>query len=121
MRFLLDADLPRSSAIVLRELGHDVSDVRDIGLGSASDDDIFRHAQAERRIIVTADLDFADVRAYPPGTHPGIVVFRLPDHFKTAGINHAIRIAIPQLERVDIHQALVIVELGAIRIRRPGR
>jgi len=121
MRFLLDADLPRSSATTLRDLGYDVSDVRDVGLGDASDDEIFKRAQAEQRIIVTADLDFADVRTYPPGTHPGIIVLRLPDHFKIAGINHVIRTAMPELEQADIDQALVIVELGAIRIRRPVR
>jgi hypothetical protein len=28
---------------------------------------------------MTFDLDFADVRHYPPGSHGGIVVFRLHD------------------------------------------
>lgn len=119
MRFLLDADMSRSSAAVLRALGHDVADVRDIGLGSASDDEIFGYAQAEQRIIVTADLDFADTRVYPPGTHAGIIVVRLPEHFKTSAINRILEAAIPQLEGAEIGQALVIIEAGAIRIRRP--
>jgi len=121
MRFLLDADMSRSSAAVLRNLGHDVSDVRDIGLGSASDDEIFERAQAEQRIIVTADLDFADVRVYPPGTHAGIIVFRLPDHFKTAEINRVLEMAVPQLEQADVNRTLVIIEAGTIRIRRAGQ
>jgi hypothetical protein len=31
------------------------------------------------RILLTFDLDFADVRQYVPGAHAGIVVFRLQD------------------------------------------
>ena len=32
LKFLLDADMPRSSAKLIRSLGYDVEDVRDIGL-----------------------------------------------------------------------------------------
>jgi predicted nuclease of predicted toxin-antitoxin system len=110
--------MARSSAAVLRDLGHDVCDVRDVGLGSASDNAIFERAQVEQRIIVTADLDFADVRIYPPGTHVGIVVLRLPDHFKTAEINLALEAAVSRLEDAGIDGALVIVEANTIRIRR---
>jgi predicted nuclease of predicted toxin-antitoxin system len=118
VRFLLDADMARSSGIVLRDLGHDVCDVRDVGLGSASDDTIFERAQAERRIVVTADLDFADLRTYPPGMHVGIIVLRLPDHFKTMEINRTLEAAIPKLEKVGVDGALVIIEANTIRIRR---
>jgi hypothetical protein len=33
MRFLVDASLPRSAAPMLRRLGHEAVDVRDIGMG----------------------------------------------------------------------------------------
>jgi predicted nuclease of predicted toxin-antitoxin system len=113
--------MARSNATALRDLGHDVSDVRDIGLGSASDDEIFERAQAEQRIIVTADLDFADVRAYPPGTHAGVIVLRLPDHFRTAEVNRILETAIQNLEQVDVGRALVVVEANTIRIRRAAQ
>src|SRR4051812_14547729 len=37
MRFLIDADLPRSTKLVVEAAGHDATDVRDIGLGGADD------------------------------------------------------------------------------------
>jgi hypothetical protein len=37
LKFLLDADMPRSSAELIRSFGHDVEDVRDIGLGEAKE------------------------------------------------------------------------------------
>jgi len=37
MRFLPDADVPRSSAVVLSKFGHQVVDLRDISLGGAAE------------------------------------------------------------------------------------
>ena len=51
---------------MLRELGHDAVDVRDIGLRSAPDDVIADHARSNRLTLVTRDFDFADIRNYPP-------------------------------------------------------
>src|SRR5690349_5246624 len=79
MRFLTDANLPRSAAVLLRQMGHDAIDVRDIGMGAATDDLIAAHAQHDQRALVTRDFDFADIRNYPPANYPGIIVLRLPD------------------------------------------
>ena len=32
--------------------------------------------QKEQRILLTLDLDFADVRTYPPQEYPGLIVLR---------------------------------------------
>ncbi len=50
--------MPRSSAEVIRSFGYDVEDVRDIGLGSAKDEEIIEYALKNNRIIVTRDTDF---------------------------------------------------------------
>lgn len=52
---------------------------RDIGLGGAPDRAIAAHARATQAALLTRDLDFADVRNYPPEQYNGIVVFRFPD------------------------------------------
>jgi predicted nuclease of predicted toxin-antitoxin system len=79
VRFLVDANLPRSAAPMLRQLGHDVVDVRDIGMRSATDDVIAAHARTNRLTLITRDFDFADIRNYPPADYAGIVVLKLPD------------------------------------------
>ena len=40
MKFLVDEDLPRSVAPLIRELGYDADDVRDVGLRGAPDSEI---------------------------------------------------------------------------------
>ncbi len=72
IRFLIDEDLPRSTAKVLREAGFESLDVRDIGLRGARDDVIYRRAQEENCIIITGDLGFANSLRYPLGSHPGL-------------------------------------------------
>lgn len=79
MRFLIDANMPRSAAAAVRRWGHEASDVRDIGLGGAADSDIARHAREHGLAVVTRDFDFADIRNYPPADFHGLVVLELPD------------------------------------------
>ena len=44
LKFILDADMPGSSADVIRGTGYDVEDVRDIGMGAAKDREIIEYA-----------------------------------------------------------------------------
>jgi predicted nuclease of predicted toxin-antitoxin system len=45
MYFLIDASLPRSAGAVLRQLGHEATDVRDVGMRDAPDDIIAAYAR----------------------------------------------------------------------------
>jgi len=62
MLFLADANVFVPMADGLRDMGHDVFDVKEKGLENLSDPDIFRLAQKERRILVTMDKDFSETR-----------------------------------------------------------
>jgi predicted nuclease of predicted toxin-antitoxin system len=79
MRFLIDANLPRAAIVVCQKFGHQVEFARDIGLAAASDEQIAARANQSSAALLTRDMDFADVRRYPPDQYPGIVVLRLPD------------------------------------------
>jgi predicted nuclease of predicted toxin-antitoxin system len=75
----LDEDMPADLASPLRDAGFDVVNAVEEGLGGKADPPILKAATSEGRVLITFNLDFADVRHYPPGTHAGIVVFRLQD------------------------------------------
>ena len=72
MRFKLDENLPLQLKRLFTESGHDAATVLDEGMGGATDAEVTRVCTAEERVLVTQDLDFADIRAYPPGEYPGI-------------------------------------------------
>lgn len=77
VRFKLDENMPTELAAIFRRSGHDAATVADQGLAGARDSELASVCSGEGRTIVTFDMDFADIRAYPPGEYPGIVVFRL--------------------------------------------
>ena len=78
MRFLIDADLPRSAKAVLEKHGHEAIDARDAGLRKAKDPIVAAYAKEHTACLLTGDFGFADVRNYPPSEHDGIVVLELP-------------------------------------------
>ena len=60
MRFLIDANMPRSIIALVASLRHEVEFARDIGLAAAPDHEIAARAQATGAALLTRDLDFAD-------------------------------------------------------------
>ena len=76
LRFKLDENLPQRVKPALLALGHDVETVLSEGMAGDADPKIIGACVAERRILITLDLDFSDIRIYPPRTHAGIWVLR---------------------------------------------
>ena len=77
-RLKLDENLPSRAAVILRQAGHDVRTFLEEDLGGASDAVLVEACADEDRILLTLDLDFADLRAYGSPDSPGIVVLRVP-------------------------------------------
>ena len=116
MRFKLDENLPVQLKALLTESGHDAATVADQGLSGKPDLEIATACIAEQRVLITLDLDFADIRAYPPGKHSGIVVFRLPLMARDAILNLC-AVLIGRLGESSPKGQLWIVEDSRIRIR----
>jgi predicted nuclease of predicted toxin-antitoxin system len=79
VKIKLDENLPASLAGVLTADGHDADTVLIEGLGGRGDPEIAAAAKTDGRLLITLDKGFADIRSYPPGTYPGMLVLRLPD------------------------------------------
>jgi predicted nuclease of predicted toxin-antitoxin system len=118
MKFLLDANMPRSAAGLLRELGHDVEDVRDILPNGAEDAEVAAYARANQLILITRDFDFADIRNYPPKDYAGIIVLELPEDAIAAQANQILRsFASHQRLLARLARRLAIVESWRVRFR----
>lgn len=116
LKFLLDADMPISSAKVIRSFGYDVEDVRDIGMRAATDQEIIHYALQNKRIIVTKDTDFGEILRYP--SHPGAIIFRLPYTYTSKELNKTLADFLNSVDDSKLANAIIIVELG--RYRRRG-
>jgi predicted nuclease of predicted toxin-antitoxin system len=77
VKLKVDENLPVEFTAALDAAGHDASDIVQQQMKGAHDPDVAAVCQREGRVLVTLDLDFADIRAYPPAEYPGIVVLRV--------------------------------------------
>ena len=74
MKFKIDENLPVEIAALLRDAGYEATSIVDQGLGGSADPDIAAVCRHEDRVLVTLDMDFADIRTYQ---HSGLIVLRL--------------------------------------------
>ena len=116
MKFKIDENLPLELGALFAAHGYDAATVYDEKLSGASDADIYRVSTIEERILITLDLVFADIRAFPPRESVGIIVLKLPRQDKPFVLSLAARL-LSHLEREAPTRHLWIVEPKRIRIR----
>lgn len=69
----------------------------------------------ERRALVTLDLDFANIRAYPPPSYAGIIVLRAVSQAKQDVVPQ-IALLLPLLADEPLDGCLWIVEEDRVRV-----
>lgn len=117
MRFKLDENVDIRAEAALSGAGYDVATAASQSLGGAADPVIADAVGAEGRILVTLDRGFADLRAYPPGSHPGIVVLRLRRQ-GLASVTAALELLVAYEGLAGIGGCIVIVSDAGVRVRR---
>jgi hypothetical protein len=70
--------------------------------------------------LVTLDLDFSDIRAYPPDEYHGLIVLRPRRQAKSLVLALLERVVIPLLSRESVDRCLWIVDERGVRIREGG-
>ncbi|HBQ95812.1 MAG: DUF5615 family PIN-like protein [Firmicutes bacterium] len=120
MRFKLDENMPVSLVRTLNQAGYDVETVYSESIAGIADDTLLDVCQSEQRILMTLDLDFANVVDYPPGTYAGIVVFRLKETGATATAVGVRRWLLAVRNARMQPGSLWIVDDYRIRIRMPS-
>ena len=116
MQFKLDEHLPLEISDLLAQHQHDPVTVVDEGMGGSIDPDVAQACLKESRALLTLDLDFSDIRTYPPEDYHGIVVFR-PDIQSITTLVRLTTRLLALLEREPLAGCLWIVEDHRVRIR----
>ncbi|HOF86710.1 MAG TPA: DUF5615 family PIN-like protein [Armatimonadota bacterium] len=116
MKLKLDQNVPVEVADILQDAGFDAITVYQQQLSGIEDDGLITIVNSEERALLTLDLDFSDIRTYPPAKYHGIIVLRPANQTKSAVLSLIGRlIDILRSERVE--QRLWIVERNRVRIR----
>jgi len=74
MKILVDENIPLITVEQLRNLGHDVLDIRGTLEEGMRDEFLWPKAQAEGRLLITTDKGFSQNRNEP---HHGMIIVRL--------------------------------------------
>ena len=109
MKFKIDENLPAEYAALLRDATFEADTVGEEAMSGAE-------CQGEGRILITLDLDFSNIQAYPPGGHAGIIVIRSKTQTKPVLLALLQRL-IPVLAQRSPERELWIVEHDRVRFR----
>jgi len=116
MRFLTDQCLFETTVTFLKDLGHDVLRVTDIGLAAAQDEEIAAKAVELGRVVVTNDSDFGNILHFPPGQPPGVIVLKASKRNQEA-VHHQLRECFERIPAKKIGASLVVVDHNKYRVR----
>lgn len=117
----LDENFPPAFTSVFEAGGIDASSVLKQKISGTDDDHLYHLCIKEKRIIVTFDLDFANIIRYPSDTTPGIIVCRVRQKITLKDIKALCEKLVGILNSTDLENNLVIVDGNKLRIRRPDR
>lgn len=79
MKFKIDENLPIDCIDLFIRMGYEAETVYKEKLQGCSDVSLIEMCIKEGRILVTLDLYFSDIRNYPPGSNPGVIVLRIAE------------------------------------------
>lgn len=118
MKLKLDENIGRCGLELLKAAGHDVTTVREQGLGGAEDAVRFQVCAEEGRALITLDHDFGQVLRFPPESTSGIVILELPPRADPDALLARLRDFLTLLKLRPLGRELWIVEPGRVRIHQ---
>lgn len=118
MRIKIDEDLPRGVAEAIRGVVPDTLTVIEEGLSGILDPALWETVQREQRFLITGDKAFANIKRYPPGTHPGVLLLR-PDEDGIPQMLDLIRDVLKLGILEGIGGCIAVATPRRVRVRRP--
>lgn len=116
MKLFADECVYKVTVDLLRSWGHDVHTAHGAGLAGKPDEDVLAYAITHERVLITIDMDFSNLRHYPPKTHKGIIVAKMRPH-NAEQVHHVLEHLLEIIKEDTLNQSLVIVDQNKYRIR----
>jgi len=106
---------PRRDAF-LRDQGVEAVHLSEIGLDRLSDDKVLEKAQREGYVVLTHDLDFAELVALSGAELPSVVIFRLRN-MRPDNVNRYLEVLVTEHQKPLDQGAIFSISEGRIRVR----
>jgi predicted nuclease of predicted toxin-antitoxin system len=114
----LDENLGRTHVEFLRQVGYASERVHDEGLSGEDDPIVWQRVNTEGRFFITLDVGFSDVRRFPPGSHPGILLLR-PHRRSRKAVLLVLSRVIREHPLEALKGCLAVADESQTRVRRP--
>ena len=118
MRFLIDNNLSPLLAEGLKAAGHDAVHVRDLAMQAAPDSVVLERAQADERVLVSADTDFGGLLSRSHASGPSVLLIRRLAGRRAVKQSAIILANLDQIAEDLAVGAVVVIGDDWIRIRR---
>ena len=119
IKFLADENISPKTVKFLRERGWDVKDIYEVGLQGCTDEEVIRFAAAQERLILTFDLDFAQMYYFRGNPVFGAIVLRVEPQVP-ADVNAVLEkfLSNSKVNLEEYANALIVVDRKKFRIRQ---
>jgi predicted nuclease of predicted toxin-antitoxin system len=118
VRLLVDENLSPRLIPLLVDQGHDAVHVAELGLASASDEDVFAAAVQSNRTILSADTDFGTLLASTKAEAPSVILLRRQSNRSVPEVAALIQANIDAIADPIEAGSVVVLEESRIRIRQ---
>ena len=117
MKLFADECVYQVTVEALRSWGHDVVTTQEVNLAGEADEEQLQEAISQGRVLITNDLDFSNIRRYPPANHCGIIVLKIRPRTLTE-VHAVLKTLLDRSSQERLHQNLVIVDRNKYRVRQ---
>jgi predicted nuclease of predicted toxin-antitoxin system len=117
MRIKVDENLPVDVAVFFVKSGLNAETVCSEGMGGCTDRNLIALCKNEKRILITLDNHFSNIRAYPPNECCGIIVLRIANQSKPSILSLLDKLLVLMRKESDMSNRLWIVEEDRVRVR----
>ncbi len=115
MKFLLDMPVSALLLDVLETYGYEGVHTHQIGKSRATDSELLDIARQEKRVVITADLDFPRLLALSSAAGPGLILFRGGNYSDTEMCDLLARV-LKEVPHETLEISICVVNRKRIRI-----
>ncbi len=117
MRLFADECVYRVTTETIRGWGYNVITAQEENLAGEDDEVLLQQAIRQGRVLITNDLDFCNIRHYPPSDHCGIIVLKIRPYILNK-VHTVLNRFLESTAQQTVDQTLVIVDRNKYRVRR---
>jgi predicted nuclease of predicted toxin-antitoxin system len=116
MKFLIDQDVYRLTIEFIKDLGHEVIPVKNVGFATASDETILTYALSNKLILVTRDNDYGQLVFLMRKKHHGVIFLKI-DPLYVDIVHDELKRILEKYSKEKFKNSFIVVEPGRHRIR----